>query len=156
MRLRILAALALTALSIGSLELATHLLVEASPTSYGTFMGLDLPPIRLLRGSTPELLDPSTPIQGATAGTNLTRGDLWGHFRLDPQLGYTYQESVTSRNGWWQSNNFGARSRTNVERHLSPGRTRVLIFGESFAQGSRLPQEEAWPTIMQADDQKLE
>src|SRR5688572_17597455 len=117
-------------------ELIMHMFVETSSTTNGTFMGRELPPVRVLRRSTPpELLDPSTPYRGVVAdGTTLTRGDLWGHFRLDPQLGYTYEANAISKNRWWQSNNLGARSRVDVEQRTTPGRRRVLVFGESFAQ----------------------
>jgi hypothetical protein len=155
--LKLLAVVIVTVLSLVSVDLAARLFVVPSTMSYGTLMGRELPPMRLMTRSTaPELLDPSTPIQGAPGGATITRGDLWGHFRLDSQLRDTYQESVTAKNRWWQSNNLGARDRTNVERRLTPGRQRILLFGESFAQGSRLPQDEAWPAVLQDADHSLE
>ena len=155
---KLLTVVIVTVLSVVTVDLTMHLFVAPSPRSYGTLMGRELPPLRLMSPSrAPELLDPSAPVQGiVTDGTKVTRGDLWGHFRLDSELGYTYQENVTSKNRWWQSNNLGARARMNVERRLTPGRTRILVFGESFAQGSRLPQEQAWPTVLQEGDQAVE
>src|SRR2546429_380135 len=37
-----------------------------------------------------------------------------------------------------------------------PGTARVLVFGASFAAGSRVPQESAWPAVVEAADPGLE
>ena len=147
-----------TVLSVVSTELAGRLILAPSPMSSGKLMGVDLPPMRIFKGTgTPELLSPETPLPGVVVdGVQITRGDLWGHFRLDPEVGYVHAESATSKNRWWQSNNLGARSRTDISEAATRGRTRVLVFAESFAEGSRLPQEEAWPAILQDDDNRVE
>jgi hypothetical protein len=125
-------------------------MMKPSATAFGTLMGLDLPPVRIVsRSDAGQLLDPSVPIEEMTVdGRKITRGDLWGHFRLDPIIGYSYRENVRSTNGWWQSNNVGARARIDATRASPSGRKRVLVFGESFAHGSRLPQENAWPNVI--------
>jgi hypothetical protein len=89
-------------------------------------------------------------------GVRLTRGDALGHLRLDRDLGYTHIENVVSSNGWWQSNNVGARSHNDTPRQKPPDGARVLAFGESFAQGSRVAKEDAWPNIMDAVANGLE
>jgi hypothetical protein len=147
-----------TAVFVLCVEFVLRFAVVESPTSAGRLMSLELPPMRILRGSKPpELLSPSTPLPGTAVGdVPMTRGDLWGHFRLDPEIGYVHSENVTSQNRWWQSNNLGARNRSDTRRSVPPGRRRVLVFGESFAQGSRVRQEDAWPTIMQNLDDRVE
>jgi hypothetical protein len=62
-------------------------------------------------------------------------------------------ENRVSLNGWWQSNNIGARERQDTTAGKPPGRRRILVFGDSYAQGSRVKQEEAWPyRLEQASD----
>jgi hypothetical protein len=153
-----LTAVLVAAFSILLVEFVLRVFVVASPASAGRLMSLELPPMRIFRGTkAPEFLSPSTPYPGNVGdAVRLTRGDMWGHFRLDPESGYAPAENVTSQNRWWQSNNLGARSRTDTSRSVAPGRSRVLVFGESFAQGSRLPQEEAWPAILQQLDDRVE
>lgn len=73
-------------------------------------------------------------------GKKITKGDLWGILREDDVLVFTAKENASSTNGWWQSNNIGARSNVITTRVKSPGRERILIFGNSFAQSSRVPQ----------------
>jgi hypothetical protein len=147
-----------TVLAALGVELVAPLFVVPSPTSGGTLLSVELPPIRIFDGTKPPvLLSPSTPVPAAaTGGVALTRGDLWGVFRLDPQIGYVHAENVVSHNGWWQSNSLGARSRTETTRAARPGQPRVLVFGESYAQGSRVPQEDAWPAIVQALEDGVE
>ena len=145
------------AASVICIELAGHALVKPSNTAFGTFRGRELPPMRIIRADVRPLLNSSSRSEGLIVdGKEMTRGDLRGFFRLDPTLGYTYQEDVTSINNWWQSNNVGARARTNVQRSVPTNRTRIVIFGESFAHGSRLPQENAWPSIMNARSKTFE
>jgi len=140
------------------IEMLAHWLVKPSKNAFGILLGLELPPRRIVSHSEPgPFQDPVAPFRKMIVdGKQITSGDLWGHFRLDPVIGYVYQENVTSRNGWWQSNNLGARARTNVSRAVPAGRTRVLVFGESFGHGSRLPQERAWPNVIGDQHQELE
>jgi len=80
------------------------------------------------------------------AGEQITTSDLWGIMRPDPQVGYVPQENSTSTNGWWRTNAVGARYDRDIDGAGDaglPGR-RWLFFGESFTQGSRLPQEDTW------------
>lgn len=74
--------------------------------------------------------------------SKITRGDLWGVFREDTLIGYVPEENAVSSNDWWQSNSLGARARQNILRQQLPNKRRVLFFGDSFAQGSRVSQEE--------------
>ena len=59
-------------------------------------------------------------------------------------MGWVPRKNAVSTNRWWRTNNFGARAGQHITKHKRPGRTRVLIFGDSFTQGSRLPQAETW------------
>ncbi|MEO8624345.1 MAG: hypothetical protein ABI625_24910 [bacterium] len=122
-------------------------LLKPSEGSFGTLLGVDLPPLRVVSHSDVRpLQDPATPM--TVDGKQLTTGDLFGIIRTDSLTSYSPQENARSANGWWQSNNVGARARTNLSAAPPPGRIRVLVFGESFGNGSRVPQENAWPNII--------
>lgn len=75
-------------------------------------------------------------------GEKITWGDLWGILKEDEMLGYTVKENSVSANAWWQSNNLGARSKAPTSYAKSPNRERILLFGDSNTQGSRLPGDE--------------
>lgn len=150
-------ALAAFAVCLGAAELGLRALVRPSERSWGTLFGTELPPLRLVvpdafaersRGEWYEQL--------VVDGRRITIGDLWGYYRSDDLLGYAPQENRISAAGWWQTNELGARARRSLSRELPPGQRRVLVFGESFAQGSRVPQEEAWPNLLDAADDGLE
>jgi hypothetical protein len=136
--------------SILFFDVITRQFVKPSRAAFGELFGSELPPLRVVFPvDAHEVQDPTAPYRGMTVdGKQITLGDLWGHLRLDPLLGYTYEENVTSKNGWWQSNNVGARTRANVSAERPGSRTRVLVFGESFAHGSRLQQEDAYPSVI--------
>jgi hypothetical protein len=76
--------------------------------------------------------------------------------REDQVLGYAPKENMISLNGWWQSNNIGARERYNIPKEKPQGQKRILVFGDSFAHGSRVPQEETWPSVLEAKNGDLE
>ncbi len=132
--------------SVSVLELGMRLLISPSDVSSGRLAGIELPPVRL---SPPKKLDHDAPdpvlVDG---GQPLSRGDLWGILREDRVLGYAPRENAVSLRGWWQSNNIGARARTDTLRARPAGRRRVLVFGDSFTNGSRVPQEETWPHLL--------
>ena len=131
--------------------------VEPSGRCFGRFRGQELPPCRLLAPDAgPALIDSELTLPPALDGTRMTRGDLWGAIRLDVELGYTYRENASSANGWWRSNNLGARSNSDASHEVPPGRRRLLVFGDSFAHGSRLPQDQTWPQLLEAHEPRLE
>jgi hypothetical protein len=77
-------------------------------------------------------------------GRKITHGDLHGITKEDPYVGHVPQGNSVSANGWWQTNELGARSRLQTTRWQSPGIRRLLLFGDSYTQGSRVPQEETF------------
>lgn len=89
-------------------------------------------------------------------GAHLTIGDLWGLHRLDPLLSYVTQEKATSPNNWWQNNNIGARARVDTSYEVPSGKKRILVFGDSYGVGSRLPQEETWFAQLEKMEPSLE
>jgi hypothetical protein len=76
--------------------------------------------------------------------------------REDSLLGYAPMEGATSPHGWWTANNIGARSTTDTTPEIPAGKRRILLFGESLASGSRVPQEDAWATLLAAGSPDLE
>jgi hypothetical protein len=139
-------------------EIAARFLISPSQRSYGTFLGRELPPLKL----GPYISDPPDTDRDEwynnliVEGRKITVGDLWGYFREDPLLGYVTEESTISMNGWWQSNNLGARARRDTPKDRLQGKKRILVFGESFAHGSRLPQEETWPSFLDSESDEAE
>lgn len=116
-----------------------------------------LPPIRVVDPGIRIETDHEEPYRGIEVdGKKITRGDLWGYHRLDPTLSYTVKENKVSVNGWWQSNNVGARSRSDSSRAIPDGKVRFLIFGESFAAGAALRQEEIWSNLLEVSNPHLQ
>jgi hypothetical protein len=139
-------------------EITLRLLIRPSEKSYGLFLGQELPPLDLIPYSADP---PQTDRDGWHAGLvvdgkRISIGDLWGFQREDAVLGYAPKENMTSLNGWWQSNNIGARDRHDTTARKPPGKQRLLVFGDSYAQGSRVKQEESWPHRLERDSDGLE
>jgi hypothetical protein len=136
-------------LVLGVCELALRSMVRDSEPAWGELFGLQLPPFRLFPDGTFVPTDREAPIQGLVIdGKQITRADLWGYSRDDDLCGYTVEEGRTSANGWWQSNSLGARDRDETPFAKPPGARRWLAFGDSYTNGSRVPQEEAWPNVL--------
>lgn len=125
-----------------------NFMVKPSQDSSGMLMDIQLPPLNILP---PGYRAPTEAQRNndlyewydslVVDNRKITNGDLNGVFREDPLTGYVPKESTVSPNGWWQSNNLGARARQDISREQLPNKRRVLFFGDSFTQGSRVPQE---------------
>jgi hypothetical protein len=136
-----------TAITLALAEIGLRLLMAPSEVSGGRLLGIELPPLQAFPGSL-NAWDTSAEAAGRLfQGGPLTYGDLWGIHREDSILGYTALENARSRRGWWQSNDVGARARRSVSTDPGP---RLLIFGDSFAQASRVRQEDAWASVLDA------
>src|SRR5947199_81418 len=133
-----------------ALEVVLRVCVTPAPHSAGRLFGSELPPVQLIP---PE---PPRPARRDAQPGRIRFDDLSGLVRDDVVLGYTSREHAISTNGWWQSNNVGARARRDTAATTAPGTTRVLVSGDSFAAGSRVPQESAWPAVLEAADPGLE
>jgi hypothetical protein len=139
-------------------EVALRFWLHPSQYSSGRFLGREVPPFKLLPEESSRFeADRSGQIDGLIIDdVHLTVGDLWGIFQDDDVIGYVPKKDSVSANGWWQSNNFGARARRDTAVEKPAGVTRLLVFGESFAQGSRLRQEDSWPSSLGAVNPNLE
>jgi hypothetical protein len=140
------------------IELVARMLLVPSELSYGRLFGIELPPRVLpspfLKASS---IDRSARYEDLVVnGKEITLGDLWGLMRSDPLLGYAPIENSHSKNDWWQSNGLGARSREETSRAVPPGQKRILVFGDSFAVGSRLPYEETWSVRLARQNDQFE
>lgn len=141
-------ALACASLLVGLaiFEGLSRLVVQQSDRSWGRIGTLELPPMRLLSGASLATIDPHEPYGDLRiGGQTITRSDLFGILRRDAVAGYSVQENALSTNGWWQSNNIGARAMADTTTFRPEGQRRALVFGESFTQGSRVKQNESWP-----------
>jgi hypothetical protein len=138
-------------------ETAGRLLVRTDPRGYGSLFGVVLPPLRLFPPEQAPVEARDGPYRGLVVdGVPITVGDVAGYHRFEPMLGYTTLENVASRHGWWQSNEIGAREAGPTEPQVAPGRTRWLLFGESFAHGSGLPGQQTWAEVAEAADPALD
>jgi len=151
--------LASTVLSVALFEGVVRLVIRPSSMSYGILLGRELPPVRVAPPPQPaspprdgrnatQPTDVRDPAASGDDATPVSSADLQGLFREDPLLGYAPLEHATSPRGWWVWNNIGARATTDTTPQQSQGKARVLIFGESYASGSRVRQKDAWPTVL--------
>jgi len=140
-----------------AVEAAARLFVKPGEACWGVLFGHPLPPSLVIPLRSAPVADPDKWYNHTVVnGQQITQGDLWGIFREDEVLGYAPKENTVSKNGWWQSDNIGARSRVATTPNIPPGRSRVLAIGESFTNCSRVPQEDTWPFLLEASDNRLE
>lgn len=132
-------------------ETVLNLMVKPSQHSSGMFRDTELPPLKVLPSNfsvqeKTELLSHEDQwFQSLVVnGEKITHGDLWGILKEDPLIGYAPKENARSTNGWWQSNNLGARARQDIIRDKLRNKSRLLFFGDSFTQSSRVPQEQTF------------
>lgn len=146
------AGLSLLAIVFGILasEGVLRVLSRPHPDCYGVLLGVALPPCSLPSPYTPlqSAVDRDEPYEDVVVGgKRITVGDLSGIARHDSVIGYAPESNVTSVNGWWRTDELGARigSKTDVE---NAGAKRLLVLGDSYAVGSRLPFEETWSFVL--------
>ncbi|HEX5044380.1 MAG TPA: GDSL-type esterase/lipase family protein [Candidatus Polarisedimenticolaceae bacterium] len=125
-------------------EGVVRLFVRPSAVAWGRLGDRELPPLRLVPQAASPDFDPDLAMS-----PSLSQGDLCGIFREDPEIGYTWAPSRVSRHGWWRANALGARSETETTASVPPGKRRVLVFGDSFAAGTRLPGAQTWAARLQ-------
>lgn len=139
---------ALAGLLIG--EIGLNALERPSTTSSGVLLGEELPPIVYIPIDKAPTREDRLKLAAQWAepleidGRKITHGDLHGITKEDPYVGHVPLGNSVSANGWWQTNELGARSRLETTRWQSPGIRRLLLFGDSYTQGSRVPQEETF------------
>jgi len=139
------------------LEIILRAFIHPSEISYGTLFERELPPHKVI---------PTRSINNSERGLknnilivenrNISRSDLTSVTKRDPLLGYTAKENAKSPNGWWQSNNIGARASYDIAKEKPWGKKRMLVFGDSFANGSGVPQEDTWTYILNSEINELE
>jgi len=138
-------------------EVAIRFYISPSESSSGTLLGRELPPVTIVPvKAPPEIVQPSLPYGLTVDGAEITIGDLAGFRQEEPVIGYEPKPNSHSANGWWFSNNIGARSETDTTAKISNTKKRLLVFGDSFAQASRVPQNEAWTEVLQLTNPTLE
>lgn len=142
------------ALLVAGSCLAALLLAEAAlrlaVDPAGRVLGRELPPVPVIPAGWRPDPDADRRPRAIPGGREVTRGDLEGLVREDSRLGWAPREGSRSANGWWQSDALGARRRGEVARARPAGERRVLLFGDSYAQGHGLPQEETLAALLDA------
>ncbi|MDP9198576.1 MAG: hypothetical protein M3O07_05090 [Pseudomonadota bacterium] len=144
-------------IAFAMVETVGRLFVRPDPRGYGSLFSVLLPPLRLFPAELQSAEARDGPYRGLIVdGAPLTVGDVAGYHRFEPTLGYTTLENVVSVNGWWRSNEIGARESGPTEPQAVPGRPRWLLLGESFAHGSGLPGPQTWPEVIEAAEPALD
>ena len=151
-RLKLVISLCSLLLTLVGVELVARLLLRPSEISYGSLLGHELPPFRLIPASPPPETDRARRFQDLVVdGKRITVGDLDGAYRKDARIGYVPLESWSSAHGWWTNNNLGARSKHDVDAPRSEGTERLIVFGESFCAGFAVPQEDVWSHLLERE-----
>jgi hypothetical protein len=139
------------------MEIAERLLRTPDDGGDGALFGIVLPPFAVVPRGRAEETDRSQPYGDLVADDRkITVGDVAGYHRFDSVLGYTHLENTVSVNGWWRSNEIGARQAGPTSKQTPAGVRRVLLLGESFAHGSGLPTEQGWAAVAEAGDSAME
>lgn len=132
-------------LTLSLFEIVGRAFLKTSDTSYGVLFGRELPPKAVIPVATVFEIDPDAWFEDLVVdGKKITESDLWGLMNEDSTIGWIPRKNAVSTNGWWRTNNLGARADNNIIGRKQSGSTLVLLFGDSFTQGSRLPQEATW------------
>jgi hypothetical protein len=138
-------------------EIGIRLLLERDARSYGTLFGIPLPPLTLFSADGPTETPRDVPYRDIVVdGRQITLGDLSGYHRYDALLGYSQRENARSVNGWWQSNDIGARVSQPATPRSTTGVTRLVLLGESFAHGSGVPPQDTWVSHVETANPSLE
>jgi hypothetical protein len=158
---RLLKSLALVAvaglLTIAVVELGCRLLLVPDERGFGAIMGIVLPPYHIVTPADRAATDRNEPYGGLVVdGRQITLGHVAGYHRYDDALGYTHLEEVTSVNGWWHSNNIGAREAEPTTAETPAGSRRWILLGESFAHGSSLPTDQGWGFVIEQQSASLD
>ncbi len=143
-------------LTVFGAEFLLKILTKPSNLSSGRIFGIELPPIWVIPKTKIDAIDRDRFYATKKRGTGITWGDWMGIQREDEQLGYCPKEGSKSENGWWRANDMGARSSTELNKEIPCGVTRILLFGDSFTQGSRLKEENTWAFQLDKHHQTLE
>lgn len=128
----------LLALLLVALELGSALLLRARPFLLG---GLALGP-----------QERNARLSACIRRTLENRPDALG--MLDAELGWRPRPNL--KNGVDDVDARGLRSLREYADAPAPGVLRVAVFGDSFVYGSEVSTAEAWPTVLERSDPKLE
>lgn len=139
-----------TLLALALCELTLRVFIRPCDECYGKLFRIRLPPFT-------KILSPLSIKSEAKISYDqyTTLGDLNGVHRDDDIIGYVPQEGAVSSNGWWYSNNLGARSEYCL-KNKNNDKKRILIFGESFALGYGVLQKKTWPYVLEKKDKRFE
>lgn len=155
-------------LVLSIMEFFFRVCLKPSDTCYGTLFNISLPPFRIAPSDNFTPAEPEArrkelqkhllkysaaePAGEGEASTD----DLFGVFLEDEFTGYEYLESCSTPRKWWHINNLGARAWNDTTKKISPGKKRILAFGDSFTACSHIQQSETWPVIMEEKNSSLE
>ncbi len=140
--------LANCALALLLVEITGRLLIKPYPGWYGALFGMPLPPVSLVFEPANEEENRAAWYKGIVVdGRHITLGDAAGYHRYDAILGYATLENTVSVNGWWHSNEIGARETGPTPLQPAAGQSRWLLVGESFAHGTGVQTAQTWAEI---------
>jgi hypothetical protein len=129
-------------------EITGRLLIEPYQGWYGALFGVPLPPVSLVFEPANDQENRAASYKGTVVdGRRITLGDAAGYYRHDATLGYATLENTVSVNGWWHSNEIGARETGPTPLQPAAGEFRWLLVGESFAHGTGVQTVHSWAEI---------
>jgi len=130
-----------------AVEISLHLLVKPHENFYGLLFGKPLSPKLIIPPSSFDLYHKKVSDKHEKSiytESGFERHEKGPVKRLDDLIGYTNKESAESEDGWFHSNNLGAKSNVYTPPEKLHGRKRILFFGDSFTEGSGLPPQETF------------
>jgi hypothetical protein len=140
--------LATSALALLLVEITGRLLTKPYLGWYGALLGVPLPPVSLVFEPANEEENRAAWYKGIVVDSrHITLGDVAGYHRYDAVLGYATLENTVSVNGWWHSNEIGARETESTPLQPAAGQSRWLLVGESFAHGTGVQTAQTWAEI---------
>lgn len=143
-------------------EVVLRLLIVPADHAYGKLFGKKLPPMDVVPWSLVKTKEQHLARRHEWAhelivdGKRITYGDLGFIFKEDRLLGYVPETNHRSSNDWVRTNSMGARSDKEFSYEIPEGKRRILLYGDSFTAGMRLPQEKIWAYSLEKKDINLE
>jgi hypothetical protein len=139
--------LANCAVALLLVEITGRLLIKPYEGWYAALFGVPLPPVSIVFERRNDKENRAAPSGIVVDGRRITLGDADGYYRYDAILGYATLENTVSVNGWWHSNEIGARETGPTPLKPAAGQSRWLLVGESFAHGTGVQTAQTWAEI---------
>ena len=82
---------------------------------------------------------------------NYRRNESEAAVRYDPKLGWSPRPLHRSANGLPTTDSAGIRGAVEYARAPRPDALRIAVFGDSYAYGAEVRDEDSWPRVLERD-----